>query len=128
MPPIFVRTSLELCQFGLCEMFNHHPSPKMQHFCKWIKIYGMVCDSALPLLQAQRYEAASTIYGPHTLSAYIQLFKVLAKAIATVIKNCMFVCLRDRELQREAKKDLSFECSFSLKIFTLKNIVSARFT
>ncbi|XP_031245949.1 neutral ceramidase isoform X2 [Mastomys coucha] len=33
--------------------------------------------------QAQRYEAASTIYGPHTLSAYIQLFRALAKAIAT---------------------------------------------
>ncbi|KAF6107544.1 N-acylsphingosine amidohydrolase 2B [Phyllostomus discolor] len=33
--------------------------------------------------QVQRYEAASTIYGPHTLSAYIQLFRVLAKAIAT---------------------------------------------
>ncbi|KAI2555803.1 ASAH2 isoform 6, partial [Pan troglodytes] len=32
---------------------------------------------------AQRYEAASTIYGPHTLSAYIQLFRNLAKAIAT---------------------------------------------
>ncbi|XP_008827930.1 neutral ceramidase [Nannospalax galili] len=33
--------------------------------------------------QAQRYEAASTIYGPHSLSAYIQLFGTLAKAIAT---------------------------------------------
>ncbi|XP_053307311.1 putative neutral ceramidase C [Spea bombifrons] len=32
--------------------------------------------------QAQRYEAASTIFGPHTLSAYIQLFRGLAKAIA----------------------------------------------
>ncbi|XP_048191371.1 LOW QUALITY PROTEIN: neutral ceramidase-like [Perognathus longimembris pacificus] len=33
-------------------------------------------------LQAQRYEAVSTIYGPHTLSAYLQLYKALAKAIA----------------------------------------------
>ncbi|XP_006880455.1 PREDICTED: neutral ceramidase [Elephantulus edwardii] len=33
--------------------------------------------------QIQRYEGASTIYGPHTLSAYIQLFRGLAKAIAT---------------------------------------------
>ncbi|XP_051002296.1 neutral ceramidase [Acomys russatus] len=33
--------------------------------------------------QAQRYEAASTIYGPHTLSAYVQLFRGLARAIAT---------------------------------------------
>ncbi|KAI1231573.1 hypothetical protein IHE44_0007644 [Lamprotornis superbus] len=32
--------------------------------------------------QVQRYEAASTIYGPHTLSAYIQLYRGLAKAIA----------------------------------------------
>ncbi|TYH17458.1 hypothetical protein ES288_A05G193200v1 [Gossypium darwinii] len=31
----------------------------------------------------QRYEAASTLYGPHTLSAYIQEFKKLAKAMAT---------------------------------------------
>ncbi|KAA8537441.1 hypothetical protein F0562_026872 [Nyssa sinensis] len=30
----------------------------------------------------QRYEAASTLYGPHTLSAYIQEFKILAKAMA----------------------------------------------
>ncbi|XP_022152700.1 neutral ceramidase 2-like [Momordica charantia] len=32
--------------------------------------------------EQQRYEAASTLYGPHTLSAYIQEFKKLAKAIA----------------------------------------------
>ncbi|EOY15189.1 hypothetical protein QUC31_000421 [Theobroma cacao] len=31
----------------------------------------------------QRYEAASTLYGPHTLSAYIQEFKKLAVAMAT---------------------------------------------
>ncbi|XP_067225343.1 neutral ceramidase isoform X3 [Chanodichthys erythropterus] len=30
----------------------------------------------------QRYEGASTIYGPHTLSAYIQRYRGLAKAIA----------------------------------------------
>ncbi|KAJ1394339.1 hypothetical protein SESBI_34283 [Sesbania bispinosa] len=30
----------------------------------------------------QRYEAASTLYGPHTLSAYIQEFKKLAQAMA----------------------------------------------
>ncbi|KAF8406678.1 hypothetical protein HHK36_008769 [Tetracentron sinense] len=30
----------------------------------------------------QRYEAASTLYGPHTLSAYIQEFKKLATTIA----------------------------------------------
>uniref|UniRef100_A0A9I9E8W9 ceramidase n=1 Tax=Cucumis melo TaxID=3656 RepID=A0A9I9E8W9_CUCME len=32
--------------------------------------------------EQQRYEAASTLYGPHTLSAYIQEFKKLASAIA----------------------------------------------
>jgi len=31
--------------------------------------------------QKQRYEAASTIYGPHTLSAYIQQFNILFKAM-----------------------------------------------
>lgn len=46
---------------------------------------------SLPFLQVQRYEAASTIYGPHTLSAYIQLYRGLAKAIATVIKICTHV-------------------------------------
>ncbi|KAL2898824.1 Neutral ceramidase 1 [Bienertia sinuspersici] len=31
--------------------------------------------------QVQRYEGASTLYGPHTLSAFIQEFKKLAKAL-----------------------------------------------
>ncbi|KAK9734779.1 hypothetical protein RND81_04G163000 [Saponaria officinalis] len=31
--------------------------------------------------EVQRYEGASTLYGPHTLSAYIQEFQMLAKAI-----------------------------------------------
>ncbi|KAJ0986260.1 hypothetical protein J5N97_004616 [Dioscorea zingiberensis] len=33
--------------------------------------------------QIQRYEGASTLYGPHTLSAYIQEFSELASALAT---------------------------------------------
>ncbi|KAM4715150.1 neutral ceramidase [Anableps anableps] len=32
--------------------------------------------------QVQRYEGASTIYGPHTLTAYLYKFRELAKAIA----------------------------------------------
>ncbi|XP_069543813.1 neutral ceramidase [Brachyistius frenatus] len=32
--------------------------------------------------QVQRYEGASTIYGPHTLSAYVQTYRGLARAIA----------------------------------------------
>ncbi|XP_031112684.1 neutral ceramidase 1-like isoform X1 [Ipomoea triloba] len=33
--------------------------------------------------EIQRYEGASTLYGPHTLNAYIQEFKKLAKATVT---------------------------------------------
>lgn len=33
--------------------------------------------------EIQRYEGASTLYGPHTLSAYIQQFKTLASALIT---------------------------------------------
>ncbi|XP_062957642.1 neutral ceramidase [Cynocephalus volans] len=49
---------------GLCNVYTHYITTYEEY-------------------QAQRYEAASTIYGPHTLSAYIQLFRGLAKAIAT---------------------------------------------
>uniref|UniRef100_A0A2K5IDH2 Neutral ceramidase n=1 Tax=Colobus angolensis palliatus TaxID=336983 RepID=A0A2K5IDH2_COLAP len=49
---------------GLCNVYTHYITTYEEY-------------------QAQRYEAASTIYGPHTLSAYIQLFRNLAKAIAT---------------------------------------------
>ncbi|XP_006926093.1 neutral ceramidase [Pteropus alecto] len=49
---------------GLCNVYTHYITTYEEY-------------------QVQRYEAASTIYGPHTLSAYIQLFRVLAKAIAT---------------------------------------------
>ncbi|XP_035315122.1 neutral ceramidase isoform X1 [Cricetulus griseus] len=49
---------------GLCNVYTHYITTYEEY-------------------QAQRYEAASTIYGPHTLSAYIQLFRDLAKAIAT---------------------------------------------
>jgi len=33
--------------------------------------------------QEQRYEAASTVYGPYTLDAYLQKFNIMAKALAT---------------------------------------------
>ncbi|XP_051883476.1 neutral ceramidase [Pristis pectinata] len=48
---------------GLCNVYTHYITTYEEY-------------------QVQRYEAASTIYGPHTLSAYIQMFKGLAKAIA----------------------------------------------
>ncbi|KAM7048130.1 putative neutral ceramidase C [Acridotheres tristis] len=48
---------------GLCNVYTHYITTYEEY-------------------QVQRYEAASTIYGPHTLSAYIQLYRRLAKAIA----------------------------------------------
>uniref|UniRef100_A0A8C0EB53 Neutral ceramidase n=1 Tax=Bubo bubo TaxID=30461 RepID=A0A8C0EB53_BUBBB len=49
---------------GLCNVYTHYITTYEEY-------------------QIQRYEAASTIYGPHTLSAYIQLYRGLARAIAT---------------------------------------------
>ncbi|XP_036405721.1 neutral ceramidase [Megalops cyprinoides] len=48
---------------GLCNIYTHYITTYEEY-------------------QVQRYEAASTIYGPHTLSAYMQLFRGLARAIA----------------------------------------------
>ncbi|XP_061857514.1 putative neutral ceramidase C isoform X2 [Colius striatus] len=48
---------------GLCNVYTHYIATYEEY-------------------QVQRYEAASTIYGPHTLSAYIQLYRGLARAIA----------------------------------------------
>lgn len=56
------------------------PVTKMQEMDRTMQNGVQLC-SASPAGSA--HEAASTIYGPHTLSAYIQLFRVLAKAIAT---------------------------------------------
>lgn len=41
--------------------------------------------------QKQRYEAASTLYGPHTLEAYLQQYKLLAKHMLTVMINLKFL-------------------------------------
>ncbi|XP_042674307.1 putative neutral ceramidase C isoform X2 [Centrocercus urophasianus] len=49
---------------GLCNVYTHYITTYEEY-------------------QVQRYEAASTIYGPHTLSAYIQLYRGIARAIAT---------------------------------------------
>ncbi|XP_042719058.1 putative neutral ceramidase C [Lagopus leucura] len=49
---------------GLCNVYTHYITTYEEY-------------------QVQRYEAASTIYGPHTLSAYIQLYREIARAIAT---------------------------------------------
>ncbi|XP_051472982.1 putative neutral ceramidase C isoform X2 [Apus apus] len=55
---------MEVVIAGLCNVYTHYITTYEEY-------------------QAQRYEAASTIYGPHTLSAYIQLFRGLARALAT---------------------------------------------
>ncbi|KAL6072672.1 hypothetical protein STEG23_003781 [Scotinomys teguina] len=57
---------------GLCNVYTHYITTYEEY-------------------QVQRYEAASTIYGPHTLSAYIQLFRDLAKAIATTHQTFLTV-------------------------------------
>ncbi|XP_029465651.1 putative neutral ceramidase C [Rhinatrema bivittatum] len=48
---------------GLCNVYTHYITTYEEY-------------------QVQRYEGASTIYGPHTLAAYIQLFRNLSRAIA----------------------------------------------
>lgn len=40
--------------------------------------------------QKQRYEAASTLYGPHTLEAYLKQYKLLTKHLLTVMINRLF--------------------------------------
>ncbi|XP_060794882.1 neutral ceramidase isoform X1 [Neoarius graeffei] len=56
-------TNAEVVVTGLCNIYTHYITTYEEY-------------------QVQRYEGASTIYGPHTLSAYIQHFRGLAKAIA----------------------------------------------
>ncbi|KAG9346000.1 hypothetical protein JZ751_007815 [Albula glossodonta] len=56
-------TNMEVVIAGLCNIYTHYITTYEEY-------------------QIQRYEAASTIYGPHTLSAYMQLFRGLARAIA----------------------------------------------
>lgn len=41
------------------------------------------------MFQVQRYEGASTIYGPHTLAAYTDQYKKLAKSIVKVGWLCL---------------------------------------
>ena len=50
-----------------------------------VQVLFHLCDNMFTyLLQIQRYEGASTIYGPYTLKAFMQVFKALAEAIAKV--------------------------------------------
>uniref|UniRef100_A0A671RJL9 Neutral ceramidase n=1 Tax=Sinocyclocheilus anshuiensis TaxID=1608454 RepID=A0A671RJL9_9TELE len=53
----------EVVVAGLCNIYTHYITTYEEY-------------------QIQRYEGASTIFGPHTLSAYIQRYRGLAKAIA----------------------------------------------
>ncbi|KAI7797248.1 neutral ceramidase, partial [Triplophysa rosa] len=56
-------TNTEVVVAGLCNTYTHYITTYEEY-------------------QIQRYEGASTIFGPHTLSAYIQRYRGLAKAIA----------------------------------------------
>ncbi|NXY46907.1 ASAH2 ceramidase, partial [Ceuthmochares aereus] len=58
------KPQMDVVIAGLCNVYTHYITTYEEY-------------------QVQRYEAASTIYGPHTLSAYIQLYRGLARAIAT---------------------------------------------
>uniref|UniRef100_A0A8C1SG51 Neutral ceramidase n=1 Tax=Cyprinus carpio TaxID=7962 RepID=A0A8C1SG51_CYPCA len=53
----------EVVVAGLCNIYTHYITTYEEY-------------------QIQRYEGGSTIYGPHTLSAYIQRYRGLARAIA----------------------------------------------
>ncbi|XP_069719947.1 neutral ceramidase isoform X1 [Phaenicophaeus curvirostris] len=57
------KPQMDVVIAGLCNVYTHYITTYEEY-------------------QVQRYEAASTIYGPHTLSAYIQLYRGLARAIA----------------------------------------------
>lgn len=56
---------------------------------QWCRIISISLD-----LQIQRYEGASTIYGPHTLEAFIQEFNKLADALAKVQYSNCIVCFQ----------------------------------
>ncbi|XP_044276014.1 neutral ceramidase [Varanus komodoensis] len=58
------KSGMNILLSGLCNVYTHYIATYEEY-------------------QVQRYEGASTIFGPHSLSAYIQLFRGLAKAIAT---------------------------------------------
>ncbi|XP_063163499.1 putative neutral ceramidase C [Candoia aspera] len=58
------KAGMDIILSGLCNLYTHYIATYEEY-------------------QVQRYEGASTIFGPHTLSAYMQLFQGLARAIAT---------------------------------------------
>ena len=58
------------------------------------------------ILQKQRYEGASTIYGPHTHEAYLNEFSQVSGALAKVVIEVIFFSCK--------------HCCFSLKYLTLR--------
>ncbi|XP_077987550.1 putative neutral ceramidase C [Glandiceps talaboti] len=60
----FESDGTEVVLAGLCNLYTHYIVTYEEY-------------------QVQRYEGASTIYGPHTLEAYQQQYALLAEAIAT---------------------------------------------
>ena len=78
--------------------------------------------------QAQRYEAASTIYGPHTLSAYIHLFSQLATAMSQVssfiyVNNvliCTLIPMLRKVAQFSEQRNANI-CSYSIFHYLILN-------
>ena len=48
-------------------------------------LHGSSIDCSI--LQVQRYEGASTVFGPHTLQAYINQFTKLSEYLAKVVPH-----------------------------------------
>ncbi len=68
-------TSTRVVLAGLCNVYTHYVTTFEEY-------------------QKQRYEAASTLYGPHTLQAYQQQYKYLTKSLLSVrpvALNCQIV-------------------------------------
>ncbi|KAH0623596.1 hypothetical protein JD844_006519 [Phrynosoma platyrhinos] len=95
-----MTTEMNVVLSGLCNIYTHYITTYEEYqVCKLTALSQRLFLMSNPFLTSvQRYEAASTIFGPHTLSAYIQLFRGLAKAIAEVIKR--YFCCTENLLQR----------------------------
>jgi neutral ceramidase len=68
----------------LATILREHPELKAAGLEPWVVIAGLTNGYASYVVteeeyEAQRYEAASTIFGPHTLAAYLQELSRLAK-------------------------------------------------
>jgi hypothetical protein len=53
----------------------------VQTILERMSLVSLVMSSFIIFLQVQRYEGASTIYGPHTLTLYLAQYRKLASAL-----------------------------------------------